>query len=131
MINIKRVDHVSINAKDFEASAKFYSDLMGFKRMETVDLGDFSITYFAIPGGTRLELFDYRGINPDRERLEDEVGLRHLAFEVEDVAAHETLLRQKGVPITLPTIDLSVLGVRVCLFTDPAGTVLEICEPIR
>jgi glyoxylase I family protein len=128
---IKRVDHISINVRDFEVSATFYSDVMGFERMETVDMGDFTITYFAISDGTRLELFDYKGINPDRERPEDEVGLRHLAFEVENVAAHEKQLREKGITVTLPTTDLPLLGVRVCLFMDPGGTVLEICEPIR
>ena len=52
----------------------------------------------------------------NRLREESEVGLRHLAFQVEDVAAHEKALRLQGVEITLPTCDLPNLGVRVLLF---------------
>ncbi|MHC1784208.1 MAG: VOC family protein [Anaerolineaceae bacterium] len=57
-------------------------------------------------------------------------ALRHLALQVEDVAAHEKLLRDAGIEITLPTCDLPNLGVRVCLFLDPNGVTLEFCEKL-
>jgi catechol 2,3-dioxygenase-like lactoylglutathione lyase family enzyme len=124
------VEHISINTVDFARSRDFYSQVMGFKQLQTVDCGEFDITYFAIPGGTRLELFNYRGKNPVVDHLEDASGLRHLAFAVNDVAAHERLLREAGVEITLPATDLPNLGVRVLLFLDPNGVTLEFCEPL-
>lgn len=130
-MQINGVEHISINTVDFARSRDFYTQLMGFKQLQTVDCGEFDITYFAIPGGTRLELFDYRGKNPVVEHAETESGLRHLAFLVEDVAAHERLLREAGVEIVLPTTDLPNLGVRVLLFFDPNGVVLEFCEPLN
>ena len=63
-------------------------------------------------------------------REESEAGLRHIAFQVEDVAAHEKLLRAEGVEITLSTCDLPNLGVRVLLFLDPNGVTLEFCEKL-
>jgi len=129
-LNIRGIEHVSINTIDFDRSVDFYTRILGFKQQQTVDCGEFDITYFALPGGTRLELFDYHGKNPVIPLGEDVAGLRHLAFEVENVAAHEATLRAEGVEITLPTCDLPNLGVRVLLFLDPNGVTLEFCEPL-
>ncbi len=103
---------------------------MGLKQQQTVDCGEFDITYFGLPGGARLELLDYHGRNRNSPREESEVGPRHIAFQVENVAAHEKLLRADGVEITLPTCDLPNLGVRVLLFLDPNGVALEFCEKL-
>ena len=111
-------------------SLDFYGRVLGLERLETVDCGLFDITYFALPNGGRLELFDYRGQNRAVPRQESDAGLRHLAFQVEDVAAHEAALRAAGVEITLPTCDLPNLGARVLLFLDPNGVTLEFCEPL-
>jgi catechol 2,3-dioxygenase-like lactoylglutathione lyase family enzyme len=127
---ISKIDHVSINVTDIHKSIDFYSRVLGLQQLQTVDCGDFDITYFAIPGGSRLELFDYHGSNSSASRDESEVGLRHLAFQVEHVAEHEEQLRLAGVEITLPTCDLPNLGMRVLLFLDPNGVTLEFCEKI-
>ena len=127
---VKKIEHVSINIVDREKSLDFYGRILGFKRQQTVDCGDFDIIYFGLPDRSRLELFDYRGKSPSQPRAENEIGLRHLAFQVEDVAAHEAQLRGEGVVIMLPTTDLPNLVVRVLLFLDPNGVTLEFCEPL-
>ena len=127
-MKILGIEHVSINVADMEASVAFYERTLGFERLQTVPERGFTITYFALPGGRRLELFDYRGENPRPARGETDVGLRHLAFEVDGVAAAERELRAEGVPIVLPATDLPELGVRVLLFQDPSGVTLEFCE---
>ncbi len=129
-LNIRRVDHISINLVDADKSYDFYGRILGFRRLQTVDCGAFDITYFGLPDGSRLELFDYRGQNRNTVREENEAGLRHLAFDVENVAEHERLLRAEGLQITLPTCDLPNLGVRVLLFLDPNGVTLEFCEKL-
>jgi catechol 2,3-dioxygenase-like lactoylglutathione lyase family enzyme len=130
-MKVRGIDHVSINVRDMEASAGFYAGVLGFLRRETVAMdGGFSITYFEIPGGGRMELFDYAGTNRAVQREESDAGLRHLAFNVDDVAAAEKMLRGKGVTIVLPTTDLPSLGARVLLFLDPNGVTLEFCQPI-
>jgi glyoxylase I family protein len=129
-LKIVSIDHISINVVDFEKSKDFYGRILGFEQLQTVDCGDFDITYFALPNGARLELFDYHGKNRNLPREESEAGLRHFAFHVENVAEHEKLLRAEGVEITLSTCDLPNLEARVLLFLDPNGVTLEFCEKI-
>jgi len=129
-LKIKKINHVSINLRDVVKSQDFYGRVLGLTQQETVDCGDFDIIYCGLPDGSRLELFDYHGKNNGETREESEVGLRHLAFEVEDVAAHEAYLRSEGVEITLPTCDLPNLNARVMLFLDPNGVTLEMCEKL-
>jgi glyoxylase I family protein len=129
-VKITKIDHVSINITDLQKSTEFYGRVLGLQQLQTVDCGEFDITYFALPDGSRLELFDYHGKSPTELRPENEVGLRHIAFQVENVAEHEEALRRHGVEITLPTCELPNLGARVMLFLDPNGVTLEFCEKI-
>jgi len=129
-LKISQIDHISINVINIGKSLDFYGRILGLKQLQTVSFDDFDITYFALPGGSRLELFDYHGKNPNTPREESNVGYRHLAFQVEDVAAHEKKLREAGVEITLSTCDLPKLGARVVLFLDPNGVTLEFCEKL-
>jgi catechol 2,3-dioxygenase-like lactoylglutathione lyase family enzyme len=127
-LKIQNIDHIAINCIDIEKSLDFYGRILGLKQLQTVDCGDFDILYFALPNGSRLELFDYHGKNRIASREEDGSGLRHVAFQVEDVAAHEKLLKAEGVEITLSTCELPNLEARVLLFLDPNGVTLEFCE---
>jgi lactoylglutathione lyase len=129
-VKVQGIDHVSINVKDIEASVDFYGKVLGWRQLQTVPFEGFSITYFQVPGGGRLELFDYGGKNPKADRGETEAGLRHLAFTVDNVDAAEAELRSKGVKITLAATDLPSLGCRVLLFLDPNGVTLEFCQDI-
>lgn len=129
-MKIVNIDHIAINVRDMQKSRDFYGRILGFKQLQSVDCGDFILHYYELPNGSRLELFDYRGKDNDKPREESDAGLRHLAFQVEDVAAHEKLLRAAGVEITLSTCDLENLGARVLLFLDPNGVTLEFCEKL-
>jgi glyoxylase I family protein len=129
-LKIGIIDHIAINCVDFQKSRDFYERILGLRMLETVDCGDFDISYFALPAGGRLELFDYRGKNKVTSHEESDSGLRHIAFQVEDVAAHEKELIAAGVRITLSTCDLPNLGARVLLFLDPNGVTIEFCEKL-
>jgi len=130
-MKVRAVDHVSINVRDLETSAKFYADVLKFRKLQTVpmDKGT-AITYFEIPGGGRIELIDNPAKGPGAPREENATGLRHLAFSVDDVRAAEKDLRGRGVTIVLPATDLPSLGARVLLFLDPSGVTLEFCQEI-
>jgi len=129
-LKIGTIDHIAINCIYFQKSLEFYGRILGFKQLQTVDCGDFDITYLALPDGSRLELFDYHARNQHPARHESDGGLRHIAFQVEDVAAHEELLRAAGIEITLSTCDLPNLNARVLLFLDPNGVTIEFCEKL-
>ena len=129
-MKIGNIDHIAVNCSDIRKSLDFYGRILGFKQLQTVDCGDFDIIYFALPNGARLELFDYHGENQSPSHQESDGGLRHMAFQVEDVPAHEKLLKAEGVEITLSTCDLPNLGARVLLFLDPNGVTIEFCEKL-
>jgi len=130
-MKVQRVDHITINTADIRASIEFYGAVLGFRQLETVPFEGFSLVYFEIPGGGRMELFDYGGKNPRNAREESEAGLRHLAFSVDDVDEAERYLRSKGVTVTLAATDLPSLGSRAILFLDPNGVTLEFCQKLR
>jgi catechol 2,3-dioxygenase-like lactoylglutathione lyase family enzyme len=127
-LRIGPIDHVSINLREAEKSYDFYGRILGLQRLHTVQLAEFAITYFALPGGSRLELFDYHGQNASNPHAESEVGLRHIAFQADGVREQEELLRKEGVEITLATTELPDLGMRVLLCLDPNGVTVELCE---
>jgi lactoylglutathione lyase len=130
-MRIKGIEHVAINVSDMDASIAFYGGVLGLERLQTVPDESFDITYYRLPDGRRLELFDYKRAFASSAREETDGGLRHLAFEVEGVAEAERELHAKGVRITLSTTELPALGARVLLFLDPNGVTLEFCERLR
>ena len=129
-LNIRNIDHIAINCINLRKSLDFYGRVIGLKQLQTVNCGEFDIVYFALPNGSRLELFDYHARNREAARRDSDSGLRHVAFQVENVALHEKLLRAEGVKITLSTCDLPDLGARVLLFLDPNGVTIEFCEKL-
>ena len=130
-MNILNINHVTINTIDIGASIDFYGKILGLRQLETVPFDGFSLVYFEIPGGGRLELFDYSGKNPRNIREESEAGLRHLAFTVDDVDKAELFLRNKGVKVTATAMDLPSLNLRGFLFLDPNGVTLEFCQKMK
>ena len=103
MVRIKRFDHVGITVADLDAVMAFFVDL-GFAVEGRMFLeGEFVDTVIGIPnsrseivtlvppdGGTRLELSSF--IRPDQEpgsphSMSNELGLRNIAFEVDDLQA--------------------------------------------
>ena len=130
-MKVSGINHVSINTRDMKASADFYGRVLGWKQAETVPFDGFSLVYFEVPGGGRLELFDYGGRNPHAARDDSEAGLRHLAFTVDDVDKAEAHLRGAGVTITMPATDLPSLNSRAILFLDPNGVTLEFCQEMK
>ena len=130
-MTVAGINHITINTRDIRASIDFYGRILGWKQMETVPFDGFSLVYFQIPGGGRMELFDYGGKNPVSSREEAEAGLRHIAFTVDDVDAAEKMLRAKGVNVTMTATDLPSLNSRAILFLDPSGVTLEFCQPMK
>ncbi len=130
-MKVSGINHVSINTRDLQTSADFYGRILGWRQAETVPFDGFSLVYFEVPGGGRLELFDYGGRNPHATRDETEVGLRHLAFTVDDVDTAEAHLRANGVTISMPATDLPSLQIRAMLFLDPNGVTLEYCQEMK
>ncbi|MDP2419003.1 MAG: VOC family protein, partial [Hydrogenophaga sp.] len=80
----------------------------------------------ALPDGSQIELFSMPGA-PPRPSYPEAQGLRHLAFEVQDVAQCKHTLEAQGVAVEAVRVD-EYTGRRFVFFTDPDGLPLELYE---
>ena len=84
----KRIHHIAIICTDYEISKEFYVNKLGFKVLAEV-YRDERKSYkldLAVNDVYQIELFSFE--NPTaRPSRPEAAGLRHLAFEVDDVVA--------------------------------------------
>ena len=103
MPGIRRFDHVGITVRDLDAVTAFF-DGLGFEVEGRMPMqGEFVDTVIGIPnsrseivtlrlpdGGTRLELSSFTEPAPEPgspEAMSNELGLRNICFEVDDLQA--------------------------------------------
>lgn len=131
MGRLLRAGHTAINVRDAEASYQFYAEVLGLPVSEPVAFDGYRIRYARLPDGSQVELFDFDQPPPEGGgREERTVGLRHLAFVVDDLDQWAARLREHGVVMTLEVTELPALGLRVLLCLDPNGVTLELAQPL-
>lgn len=147
-MQISSIDHINIVTGDMERAIAFYSGLLGLKQTFEVTLEGAWIetvtglpnlrarcVFLSVPGqDVRLELLQY--LSPQAEPLDANSlpnlpGIRHLAFEVDDMDALCARLADSGVRFVSPpvTVPFPVGGrgtKRLCYFHDPDGVLLEV-----
>lgn len=123
-----RFHHIALIAGDYGVSKRFYVATLGFHVIaETyrAERDSWKLD-LELPGGDRLELFSFPGAPPRPDRPEAR-GLRHLAFEVEDVAAAAAWLRARSVDSEPIRVD-PLTGKEFTFFFDPDGLPLELYQ---
>jgi glyoxylase I family protein len=127
-MRINRVHHIAVIATDYARSKAFYLDALGFTLRSEVYrqdrdswMGDLELN-----GEYLLELFSFP-CPPPRPTRPEATGLRHLAFEVDDVAAALAELSDKGVRCEELRTDPHT-GKRMAFFFDPDDLPLELYE---
>ena len=119
--------HIAVIATDYEKAKAFYVDKLGFAVTREV-YREAQKDYLRMLqlGDTCLELF----IKPDapaRVTNPEALGLRHLAFHVEDIEPAVAWLNSQGIE-TEPIREDTVNGGRFTFFRDPDGLPLELHE---
>ncbi|MEO0455280.1 MAG: VOC family protein [Cyanobacteria bacterium P01_A01_bin.114] len=96
-MKINHIHHVAIICSDYEASKQFYTEVLGCSILqETYRAERDSYKLDLRIGDTdTLELFSFPA-PPQRVSRPEAVGLRHLAFEVDDIAAAVADLQANG-----------------------------------
>jgi glyoxylase I family protein len=125
-MEILRTHHVAIICSDYGASRRFYAETLGFRVVaETFreDRGSYKLDLL-VPGGLQIELFSFPD-PPPRPNYPEARGLRHLAFEVADVARAVEHLEARGVAVEPIRID-GQTGLPYTFFKDPDGLPLEL-----
>ncbi len=128
MLLLNKVHHIAIICSDYERSKKFYTEILGFTiQAETYRAARDSWKLdLALNGQYLVELFSFPS-TPPRVSSPEARGLRHLAFEVDDVKKAAAILREKGVATEPVRID-ELTGKKFTFFTDPDGLPLELYE---
>jgi glyoxylase I family protein len=144
-----RLDHVNIVVTDLPQAERFYGEVLGLRRGFECRLeGEWIERVTGLPGararcvffepdaGGRVELLQY--LSPTGEplpanRLPHTPGLRHLAFEVEELDALCERLRAAGVTLVSPPVEVPFRVAnagrkRLCYFHDPEGVLLEVAQ---
>jgi catechol 2,3-dioxygenase-like lactoylglutathione lyase family enzyme len=125
---IKTINHITINVKDLDASIALYQDVLGFKKINTVDMGDHRLTYCEMPGGVRLELITYDK-NKEISTIPTDGGIyRHIALEVDDIEEMQKKLEKAGIAILVPAFVAPQLNCQVLLVKDPNGVEIEFMQ---
>jgi glyoxylase I family protein len=127
-MRINKVHHIAVIATDYERSKAFYTDMLGFTVLSEVYRAerDSWMGDLALNGDYLLELFSFPS-PPQRSTGPESTGLRHLAFEVDDVAAALDELGAKGVRCEELRTDPHTRK-RMAFFFDPDGQPLELYE---
>ena len=126
-MELNKIHHIAIIGSDYQKSKHFYVDLLGFKIIRENyrnERDDYKIDLKC--GDLEIELFIIKNA-PKRPSYPEALGLRHLAFYVEDVEAMVTQLNKKGIKTEPIRIDYYT-NKKMTFFFDPDGLPLEIHE---
>jgi glyoxylase I family protein len=128
MLKLNRVHHIAIICSDYQKSKHFYSEVLGFKILLEVYREERQSYKLDLEVGNQyqIELFSFPE-PPARASRPEAVGLRHLAFEVDNVEEAVENLQANGV-ITEPIRIDEFTGKRFTFFADPDGLPLELYE---
>src|SRR5690606_2539005 len=123
---LRKVHHIAIICSDYEKSKKFYTEVLGLEiiREEYRKERDSYKLDLALNGEYVVELFTFPA-PPKRLSRPEATGLRHLAFEVENVEKVIQKLNQKGIETEPVRID-EYTGKRFTFFFDPDNLPIEL-----
>jgi len=119
-VQLRRLDHVSLNVSDRARSIAWYRDVLGLVQQGEPRRDDWPV--FMGELGACVALFQAQVNTPARQP--ESTGLRHVAFMVgrDDLAAAQTRLRERGVEFRFEDHG----NAHSIYFPDPDGNVIEL-----
>lgn len=124
---LKKTHHVAIICSNYEKAIDFYVKKLGFCMIREVNRPQQQDMLIMLESGQIvLELF-IKSNAPARVDAPEAMGLRHLAFRVENMDEAVEWLRSRGVE-TEPVRNDTINGGRFTFFKDPDGLPLELHE---
>ena len=128
MLKLNRIHHIAIICSDYERSKRFYTEILEFTIVREVyreERRSYKLD-LEVNGLYQIELFSFPG-PPPRPSQPEAVGLRHLAFEVNNLEEAIFHLNKYDV-VTEPIRVDEFTGKRFTFFNDPDGLPLELYE---
>lgn len=128
MLKLNRVHHIAIICSNYEVSKRFYTEILGFKIVREVyrkERGSYKLDLM-VGDIYQIELFSFPA-PPSRASRPESAGLRHLAFEVDDIDMAVKHIEANGITVEPIRID-EFTDKRYTFFADPDGLPLELVE---
>lgn len=128
MLKLNRVHHIAIICSDYQKSKLFYSEVLGLTIKQEI-FREARNSYkldLEVAGQYQIELFSFPD-PPPRSSRPEATGLRHLAFEVDDVETAVRYIKSHDIAIEPVRID-EFTGKRFTFFADPDGLPIEFYE---
>jgi glyoxylase I family protein len=127
-MKLNKIHHVAIICSDYEKSKDFYINVLGLEIINETyraERNSYKLD-LAIGPHAQIELFSFSD-PPNRLSQPEAQGLRHLAFEVEDIEAIVKELINKKIVVEPIRVD-QLTGKRFTFFNDPDALPLELYE---
>lgn len=127
-MKIAGIHHIAVICSDYDRSKKFYTEILGFPIINETYRAQRNSYKLDLKVGEnhQVELFSFPN-PPERSSNPEACGLRHLAFEVDDIEQMVSYLELKGVEVEDIRID-EITGKKFTFFKDPDNLPLEIYE---
>jgi glyoxylase I family protein len=127
-MNLKRIHHVAIICSDYERSKHFYVNVLGLEVIREhyrEERNSYKLD-LKVNEYDQIELFSFEN-PPKRLSYPEACGLRHLAFEVENIEEAVAHLHKHEIEVEPIRID-PITGKRFTFFADPDGLPIELYE---
>lgn len=128
MLRINAVHHIAIIVSDYENSKRFYTEVLGLKIIREVfraERQSYKLD-LSLNGNYLIELFSFPN-PPKRVSRPEATGLRHLAFEVDNIETTVDFLTSKNAIPEPVRID-EFTGKKFTFINDPDGLPIEFYE---
>jgi len=119
-MKLNKIHHVAVICSDYEKSKHFYTDVLDREGRDSWKADCWLDDSYVI------ELFSFPN-PPARPSYPEAAGLRHLAFEVDDLSDTIDELDSKGIAHEPIRTD-EYTGKRFVFFSDPDGLPIELYE---
>ena len=126
-MRLNKIHHIAIIASNYEVSKKFYTEILGLEVIREVYRKERDSYKLDLKlGDSEIELFSFPNA-PVRPSYPEARGLRHLAFEVDNIDEAIAELNLHGIECEPIRID-EFTGKRFTFFEDPDKLPLELNE---
>ena len=128
MLKINQIHHIAIICSDIEKSKVFYTEILGFKVQSEIfrEARNSYKVDLTLNGRYAIELFSYPN-SPKRISRPEALGLRHVAFEVDDIFESVSFLQSKQIAVEPIRID-EITNKHFTFFPDPDFLPIEIYQ---
>jgi glyoxylase I family protein len=127
-MQLRGIHHIAIICSDYEKSKRFYTEILGFKIEREVyrsERKSYKLD-LSLNGLYCIELFSFPD-PPKRVSMPESCGLRHIAFQVENIEAAVFELNAKNVLAEAVRVD-EFTGKKFTFFADPDNLPIEFYE---